>query len=594
MILANLAGLWALLGIPLVVLIHFLQRKARTLPVSTLFLLEQTQRDSLSGRRFDRVTPSVPLWLQILFVILLAWLLAEPRYPRSDSVQRIAVVLDSSASMQAFRQPLLDALAKRLPAMHGAAATAEFLVLDSDPDQARIYAGKSLPELLAAIDKWQPQSGTLDPTASLRIARSLVAREGMVVYATDTPQESLPFDAQLLAVGAPLENVGFTGVSFADEQGALVWKALIRNHGVSAQDRSWQFLLPDGSKSQPVPVRLEPGRLVQLQGAFPAGVDRCQVVLSADGFAADDVLPLVRPSPKPLLTFPAASKKYAEIFSRLIGSLHGAKPAPDASAADLSFVAYDPLAPAMPAGASIIFMDDSTRGGQYLRGGIVAERHALLDGLNWQALLVRETLRLEKGPTDQVLLWQGDLPLILLRGDARTQQLVFNFDVTLSNAARLPAFVVLVNRYASRVLQAKIAPHAQVYETDEPLSLAHQLGAEAAPLVLVETPVAAPAQRTTLPANQRLNLQAPRQPGHFTISQGQTVLIHGATFFADSREANFSAANSLDELNPNAGSAVLRQTREDHLWRLWVLAALAALLIAWHFTKTSPRIPATA
>jgi hypothetical protein len=594
MILSNLAGLWALLGIPLVVLIHFLQRKAKTVPVSTLFLLEQTQRDALSGRRFDRVTPSVPLWLQILFVILLAWLLAEPRYPRADSVQRVAIVLDSSASMQAFRQPLVDALTKRLPAMHGAATAADFLVIDSNPDQPRIYAGKSLPDLLVALAKWQPQSGTVDPTAALRIARSLVAREGMVVYATDTPQEKLPFDAQLLAVGSPLENVGFTGVSFADEQGALVWKALIRNHGASVQERSWQLVLPDGSKSQPIPVRLEPGRLVQLQGAFPAGTDRCQVVLSADAFGADDVLPLVRPLPKPLLTFAAASEKYATIFARLIGSLQGAQPAADAAAADLSLVAYDPLAPAMPAGHSIIFMDDSTRGGQYLRGGIVAERHALLDGLNWQALLVRETLHLEKGPTDQVLLWQGDLPLILLRGDAATQQLVFNFDITLSNADRLPAFVVLVNRYASRVLQAKIAPHAQVYETGEPLDLAHQLGAQAAPLVLVETPVGGPAQRTTLPANQRVRLQTPRRPGHFTLTQGETVLINGSTFFADSREANFSAATSVDQLDPNAGSAILRQTRDDYLWRLWVLAALAALLIAWPFTKSSPRIPATA
>jgi hypothetical protein len=594
MIFSNLAGLWALLGIPLVVLIHFLQRKAKTVPVSTLFLLEQTQRDSLSGRRLDRFTPSVPLWLQILFVILLAWLLVEPRYPRTDSVQRVAVVLDSSTSMQAFRQPLLDALARRLPAMQGAASEAEFLVLDSDPEQPRIYAGNSLPELFTALAKWQPQSGTLDPSAALRIARSLVAREGLVVYATDTPQESLPFDAQLLAVGALLENVGFTGVSFAEEQGALVWKALIRNHGTTIQDRSWQFLLPDGSKSQPVAVRIDPGRLVQLQGAFPAGENLGQVVLSADGFAADDVLPLVRPQPKPLLTFPAASEKYADIFARLIGSLQGTQPAADDSAADLSFVAYDPLAPALPAGHSIIFMDDSTRGGQYLRGGIVAERHALLDGLNWQALLVRETIHLDKGPTDQVLLWQGALPLILLRGDAGTQQLVFNFDITLSNADRLPAFVVLVNRFAQRILKAKIAPHAQVYETAEPLDLPHRLGAEAATLVLVERPVRGAQQRSVLPVSQRLHLQAPRRPGHFTVTQGEETLIQGATFFADSREADFSATGASDQLDPAAGSAVQRQTRQDHLWRLWVLAALAALLVAWHFTKNSARIPATA
>ena len=35
----------------------------------------------------------------LLAVLLLAWFLAEPRFQKSGSVQRIAVVLDSSASM---------------------------------------------------------------------------------------------------------------------------------------------------------------------------------------------------------------------------------------------------------------------------------------------------------------------------------------------------------------------------------------------------------------------------------------------------------------------------------------------------------------
>ena len=49
--LTNPLGLLALLGIPAVLAIHFLQRKAVELPVSTLFLLERTQREAASGRR---------------------------------------------------------------------------------------------------------------------------------------------------------------------------------------------------------------------------------------------------------------------------------------------------------------------------------------------------------------------------------------------------------------------------------------------------------------------------------------------------------------------------------------------------------------
>ena len=68
---ANPLGLLALLGIPAVLAIHFLQRKARELPVSTLFLLDHTRREAAGGRRFERLIPSIPLWMQLLAVLLL-------------------------------------------------------------------------------------------------------------------------------------------------------------------------------------------------------------------------------------------------------------------------------------------------------------------------------------------------------------------------------------------------------------------------------------------------------------------------------------------------------------------------------------------
>src|SRR6476620_10740548 len=119
--LANPYGLWALIGLPVVIAIHFLQRKSVILPVSTLFLLEKTQRESASGRRFDRLMNSVPLWMQLLAILLLAWFLCEPRYQKPRSTQRIAIVLDSSASMAVFKERMLQVLAQKLPPLKGPA-----------------------------------------------------------------------------------------------------------------------------------------------------------------------------------------------------------------------------------------------------------------------------------------------------------------------------------------------------------------------------------------------------------------------------------------------------------------------------------------
>jgi len=44
LILTNPLGLLALLSIPALIIIYFLQRRAKVIPVSTLFLLEKSQR----------------------------------------------------------------------------------------------------------------------------------------------------------------------------------------------------------------------------------------------------------------------------------------------------------------------------------------------------------------------------------------------------------------------------------------------------------------------------------------------------------------------------------------------------------------------
>jgi hypothetical protein len=65
--------------------------------------------------------------------------------------------------------------------------------------------------------------------------------------------------------------------------------------------------------------------------------------------------------------------------------------------------------------------------------------------------------------------------------------------------------------------------------------------------------------------------------------------LESGAHFADTREADLSSCESIDNVAENAGQAVDRNTREDKLWRLWVILVLAALLLAWHYTKDRPR-----
>jgi Aerotolerance regulator N-terminal len=540
--LANPLGLLALLGIPAVLAIHFLQRKAVELPVSTLFLLERTHRDAASGRRLERIIPSIPLWMQLLAVLLLAWFLAEPRFQKSGSVQRIAIVLT---------------------------------LIESAPSRPRLYAGSSVEELKAVMEKWQPLDGLTDPTQAIRLARSLVSREGTVIYLTDTPVESLPFDAKLIAVGDPIENVGFTGVSFANEEGALVWRALVRNYSQAPVDRMWSIQTTTGG-TEPRAIHLPAGALLTLQAAFPKDAQQVRLVLSPDRFPLDDTLPIVAPKPKSLTLFTATSPAFAELTTKLLRALDATTPTTDSAAADLSIASYDPLDPVLPPGNSIIFVEDGTQGGAYLKGGIVAEKHPLMDSLNWQALLVRETLELDRLPTDTVLLWQDKRPLIFLREKSGIRQLYFNFDLRLSNASNQPAFIVLLHRFAEMIREAKIAPTAANLETGQPIKISTNPDL---PLLFIATdptgkPLPAPTSTT----------QAPITPSFLTIRQNDSVLLDAAVFFADTREADFSACGKSDPVPIANQSTTERHTKPDPLWRVWILLLIAALLVSWKFT----------
>jgi hypothetical protein len=579
--LANPLGLLALLGIPAVLAIHFLQRKAVELPVSTLFLLERTHRDAASGRRLERIIPSIPLWMQLLAVLLLAWFLAEPRFQKSGSVQRIAIVLDSSASMSVFKNEAIARLPAELPRFQGPASTIELTVIESAPSRPRLYAGSSIVELKAALEKWQPLDGLTDPTQALRLARSLVSREGTVIYLTDTPTDSLPFEARLIAVGDPVENVGFTGVTFATEEGALVWRALVRNYSKTAVDRTWSIQTATGG-TEPRKIHLDPGALVTLRSAFPTDAKNVRLVLTPDRFPLDDTLPLVAPKLKSLALFTATSPAFADLTEKLLRALDAAIPTNDAATADLSITSYDPLDPVLPPGNSVIFVEDSTRSGAYLKGGILAEPHPLLDSLNWQSLLVRETIELDRLCTDTVLLWQDKRPLIFLREKPATEkqpatrQLCFNFDFRLSNTSNQPAFIVLLHRFAESIREAKVAPTSANLETGQPIKITSAPGL---PLQITATdltgkPLSSPASTS----------QAPATPCFLTIRQNETTLLDAAVFFADTREADFSACGKSDPAATANPSTIERHTKPDPLWRVWILALIAALLVSWKFT----------
>ncbi|NWK57271.1 BatA domain-containing protein [Verrucomicrobiaceae bacterium N1E253] len=572
-------------AIPVVILIHFLQRQAKVQTVSTLFLLQRTQKESSSGRRFDRLIQSIPLWLQILAVLLITWILAQPRYVKAQSTQRIAIVLDSSASMQVCHHKLTETIRQEITRLRGHAGNIDVWLMESAPEKESIHRGSHIDPLLASLNDWRPTSGATDPSHSLRIARSLVGQEGAVSYITDTPlKRPLPFNSSCLAIGTPIGNYGFTGVSFTQDQEQLIWKAVIRNYTDTAQTCQWWLESATGT-SEKQSLQLDAKAVFTLQGAFPAGQERCRLMLSPDEFTPDNQLPMVRPQSKQLLVHSELPTSHAILKKKILTSFPRLQAEPNTDNSDLVLTTSSttPLRHHL-----IFFLTDVASKRPYLTGPIVATKHPLTEGLNWQTLIARNSLTLPHQTSDEVLLWQGSRPLIYLRTHPQSgkKALFFNFDIQQSNALKQESIAVLLLRFCEQLRKEKIAPESRMSETGEPLELSYHTPLSSHPLRYEQLNL----DGSVLHSNEvRPPLQAPDEPGFFHILQAEKPLLSSATYFADTREADFSACGSDRQWASNSASAIDRHTRDDHYWRLWAVIALLCILGAWFYTHNKDR-----
>lgn len=589
---ANPAGFWALLAIPAIVLIHFLQRETRREICTTLFLLDSLERESAAGNRFEWLRQSPPLWLQLLAVLLLTWVLAEPRWLRPGSIQPVAFVLDSSASMQPFAGEARKRLTEKAKSLNRAAAQSEFFLLDSVSPGPALHHGPDPGALAAALASWNPAHGLHDFTPALRVARNLVGRQGLVILVTDHPPGALPFGSLALAVGSPLPNVGFAGVRVEQTDRGLTWTSLIRNYSLTPQDRS--LSISAGKQTGAALLQnltLSPGEIRSVSGSFPGGADELVLELAKDAFPLDDVLPVLAPRPRSLNLATLVSDRARKWVDLLVPAFDPASaPAEGGPAPDLTLAGYDPTTPAFPRGPAVVFVDRAPRSSSPEAGLIVAADHPLLEDLRWDALIVRPDLGIPPRPSDTPLLWIGSKPLIWLREPegstaATAPQLVFNFDLPSSNADRLPAFVLLLHRYAALVRQGMISLEQRLAETSQEIELPARLE-PAAFSGSFRTWDGKPLPLPLLHASRRAAL--PAEPGFASLQFQGKPYLRLASHFADTREADLSQMGAQDDLADLVPAQVLRHSEAGLFDPLWILLIAAVLLGSWAWLGRQP------
>jgi len=538
-------GFLALLAIPAILAIHFLRARPREIEVSTLFLLPDLKQATNRGTRFRLLELPPSIWLQLLAALLIALLLAGPRWYLPVEAQRIAIVLDDTASMAPYREDALERLRAIAEDAAGRARTTDWALLTSGG--ARLYVGDSVSAMLTSATNWQPRASQRDVSDAFALARTLAGAQGFVFFLTDHPASDAD-DILWNAVGEPIPNIGISGIRAEADQ----WSAIIRNYGSEPAERRWRVRPESETDAAWQSIELSANGSRTVTGKFPPHGEGVWIELEPDAFSIDDRAAIARPSGKPITV--AAADGAPELASRAAALFETRRPA-EATAPDIVIDAWSPLEPGLPQGNAILFIADEGARTEPIDGELIAVNDPLMEGLNWGALVAGAAFDFPEAALGRVLLWADERPLISERRTEESRQLLFHFDPATSNLARLPAFPVLLHRWVDRVVWRFDRPFTGNFETGQKIE-----------------------GQASLPT-----AQAPATPQFFQLPTGpDTPLIRGGAHFADAREADFSGAVSQGAFVSELPRDPAREARARTPGALLGLLLAALILGSWY------------
>lgn len=597
LIIANPLGLWALLGVPALVLIHFLQRKVRHIPVSTGFLLDHINFQSPQGSRFERFRSSIPFWLQLLIVLLLAAILAQIGWSTSTPLRRVAIVLDGSASMQVSRVRAATQLADSLNPL-AADNRLDITLSTSDASRTILYRGDSVDAASQALGEWVPTATSHDPTDALRTARALIGQEGVLLFLTDQqPAHTLPYSANYIAAGLVIENVGITSARVISTVAkGNRFEAMVHNFGNNSTKRQWTVEFPElNTATTPRELALEANATLRIEGALPPNATRAVIRIDNDEFAMDDTAPLVIPLPKRLTVAATNSvdPESLKFWQRLAKSLKGT----EWSNEDPDLIIGTSLPTGEATSHHLVHLPPAAKDTKFRTSAITSSAHPALEGLNWQALAPREREGFTPSNNATFLLWQGDVPLAWMSRNVKFRQLVLNFHPNSSSGDTDPSLIVLCARFVENIRAQLPRSETLITETNAPLAVAlppTEAPSADAPPPLYKWELATPSGATSevwLEKMELAQLSAPPIAGWFRLSTefGES-LIDGATLFADTREMNFRDAGTITDFDATAVAELPASIDNSTAGNIpWILTVLALLLATWYFSREKPQ-----
>ncbi|MEF3272876.1 MAG: BatA and WFA domain-containing protein [Chloroflexus sp.] len=606
-------GLFALLALPVIVILHMMRSRRRRTVVPSLLLWRQIPLRSAARRRRLRFT--LLLWLHLLVAFLIGLALAQPHisFPWLGSNRTTAIIIDTSISMTLSEagSSRLERVKERASALISQMRGADRVALISAGPVARLIdhgSSVEMARLLAALAQMNIEGVGSDFSGALTIAETLLLDQPnpQVIWLTDgalPPPNvtTLRVPLQIEVVGSPQPNRAVVTLAARSGQAGVVYVyARLANYG-SQPFRGPVRLLVDGQLNQTELVNIRPGAVLELTWTLPGAARQVQLTMNgADGLPLDDSATVNVSGQHPIQVLlvadeaPALVRALQAMPEVTLRTVAPARYAPDPTVDLTIFV--NTLPARWPAGGVLVINPPPdglvpisgfrqaattvtlTASGAALLGDIN------LGGINWGQIAMIEPL---DGLT--LLALSGDIPLILRGRIERSEIAIWNFDLNNSQLSGRLAFPLLVAR-TTRDLAPPPLP--AVLPAGTPF--AHQADIRTTLLELID-PTGKPST-------------FPLQPGLPMMLELNQVGIYQLREWADDqlvREAYLPVnAGAIDESDPTPrfASAVHHVPpiavpakpvdTPQPLWSWFIMAAITVLVGEWLYIQQRSQVEA--
>ncbi len=595
MTLLNPSGLFLLLSIPVIVLLHLFRQERRRQEVSSLFLWREVS-DQQSRRIRPQLLRNVNLLLQVLAVVFAALALAQPNLTGTAGAgaPKMIVLVDTSASMAAVEGQVtrLELAKNRAREVVGRSRRdTEIMIATAGPLPAVVQGFTTdravLYEVIRALES---QDGPGDLNAAAEMIRSLGnMRETDVVFVTDAAfavSEStvLPGQFRTERVGTAIPNRAITEFRLRRRFDGSVLEAYVElgNFDQTATTLLLELSV-DGQTISRREVSVGPDEIRPLAVDLPGvsgSVFEARLVGNEDALSADDAAFSVASSIRPLRVQLVTKGNY---FLESILSVYPdvsltITPTPDQSARVDLFVLDGVDAPAGLSGSILAIataMPDGPfepLGFQPINRTVTVNRaHPISANLNLSDVTITRAMTGVLSGRSLVVAAVGEIPLIYTHTRDGVRLVGFTFSLADSDLGLRSSFPILMNNIVTW-----LAPSPQ-----ETGIASVSAGAVVPLLVTPGAPVMItyPSGKTTeyVLRENMLLFRDTVEAGIYTV-QGMDFSDLFAVTLASSDESNLTPRFSADE---SSGATEIAGTRDPGrpIWQ-WLTACVLLLLVA--------------